>query len=101
MNTVVEQAGRVLWGIHEEAADCSHRPEHVRRLFIDANAAHRFAQALADAGLLVSDEMGAVIGAAVLVAAELRIRGDGKVGTPHLDRLAEAVDTYLAAGADQ
>lgn len=48
----VNAAMHVLWGFHEEAAECSHRPDHVRRLFIDANAAHRFATRLNEAGLL-------------------------------------------------
>lgn len=76
--------------------------EVIRSMFQFGNGRwqHNAAQALADAGLLVTDEMRAVIDAAVAVktawaADDVDLWMDANVN------LLDAVDAYIAAGDDQ
>ena len=54
-----------LHGKHRDAAHCSHRPEHIHKLFVDANAAYCFAYGLAEKKLLVTREIEAIVEAAL------------------------------------
>lgn len=48
IDPLVEEIQSVLLDNIEQAAACSHRPENVRRLFIDANARYLLAQAIVE-----------------------------------------------------
>lgn len=58
------------------------------------------AQALADAGLLVTDEMRSVLDAATAVKAAW-IADDDHLWMDAIVNLLDAVDAYIAVGADQ